>query len=102
MLCGRVEVGKFGNIQVEVAMIQAVGHLVFNQVRKNLEVDDIPGFGIHRTGYLNLHFVIMPMVIGQGAFTKNFPVPGLVPVGTVQSMGGVEMGYPAHGDFHDK
>src|SRR5438034_376975 len=82
---------KFLCIEIKIFMIKFFNNLSPDHFRQEFKVYYIACFLVGFAGYLYLHFIIMPMIIRQGAFAKNFLIPGIIPGRIIQAMGGIKM-----------
>ena len=79
-------------------MVEFFQHGLVHQIRKRFQVHHIPGFNVHLSYHFNLQFVVVAVVIGQGALAKGGVVLLVAPILTVQPVGGVKM-LPSHDGY---
>lgn len=87
------------SIQIEITMIEPVYHLHADDIGKNLHVHHVTGGGIRISCDLHDQFIVMSMIMGKIAFSKNRSIRGIIPIGIMQSVRGVEMLLTAYGHW---
>jgi hypothetical protein len=91
-------VAEFFGVEVEIFVIEAVFHVLADEVGEVLQVNEHAGFGVGFAGDFDFEFVVVAMPVGVVADTEDFAVPLVRPMRAVQPVGGVEMGFSKNGD----
>jgi hypothetical protein len=78
-------------------VIESLNHFLVDVLLYQLHIDQIPCHRIHFTLYPNLQIVIVAMVMGVVAESKELLVLLITPTRHMQTMGGIEMGGSVNG-----
>ena len=88
---GGVDVGELGYIQVEVLVVKAIKHMLFDGGGQHSKVDDIANLWIHRATDAHDEFVVVAMEIGVVALAVNACIVCITHRWVVDAVSGVEM-----------
>ena len=91
-----MSVGKVGNVEIQVLVVQVDQQLLLDQVFQYVNVDHVAGVGIDRALDGHVHLVVVAMVVRIGAHAENPLVPLLGTGGIVQAMRRIEVHSPRH------
>lgn len=81
------------HVQVQVAVVHFFYYHVFYQVSQQLSIIDKSCLSIRHTLYGHMEFIVMPMPVFVGAFTKHLFILLLAPGFIFQFMGSIKMLY---------
>src|SRR5215510_6314742 len=80
-------------------MIKLLNNFPPDNIRQEFKINYISRFLVRLAGYFYLHFIIVTMIIRQGAFAKHFFIFAVVPGIIVQPVGSIEMFFPENRNF---
>src|SRR5574343_654796 len=89
----RVKRFELSRIQVEITVVKTIVHLLLNNIFQNFGIDDIAGYRINFARYFNFEHIIVTMVTGVVAQTKQRFVFLIAESGVMQTVGSIKMGF---------
>ena len=96
----RVQVAELHRIEIQVMVVEAVFHLLLDQVGQPAKIDDVAGSRVYLARYFHFQFIIVAVVIGVVAQAEYCTVALIRPGRIVQTVGGIEMRASDNSYFH--